>query len=432
MLAGTQGGKTCFGPWWLWREIKERGRGDYLAITATYKLFSMRMLPAIMRVFRDVLDVGRWWAGDRILELRPSPYHPWRAERSTDTEVMWGRLMLHNADAKGGLEAGTIKGVWCDEAGQDRFKAAAWKAIRRRIAVHQARVLITTTLYNLGYVKQQFIDKVEMDSDAVVTHVEMARGPIDAEADRTVSSKEDICLIQYDSIINPIYPVEEYLDAMGEEADDEFMMQWRGRVAKLRTLIYDVFEPTIHKVPSFAIPADWPRFAGVDPRGGKVAALWLALDPDKGQIHVYREYAEPFGITTSEHVTNMLTLSRHERVQKWTGGGPGERQERVDFQGSGLPLHAPEVTEVWTGIDIVYALLKTYRLVVHDCCEELLDEFGSYQRVRGSDGEIKMREIKNKEDFHLLDCLRYGLIGVVVPGETSQVVDMNVTIGPDW
>src|SRR5258708_8993971 len=36
MIAGSQGGKTSFGPWWLYREIQRHGAGDYIAATATY------------------------------------------------------------------------------------------------------------------------------------------------------------------------------------------------------------------------------------------------------------------------------------------------------------------------------------------------------------------------------------------------------------
>ncbi len=39
MIAGTQGGKTSFGPWWLDREIRRLGGDDYLVVTSTYKLF---------------------------------------------------------------------------------------------------------------------------------------------------------------------------------------------------------------------------------------------------------------------------------------------------------------------------------------------------------------------------------------------------------
>ena len=39
MSGSTQVGKTCFGPHWLEREIDNTGsQGDYLAVTATFKL----------------------------------------------------------------------------------------------------------------------------------------------------------------------------------------------------------------------------------------------------------------------------------------------------------------------------------------------------------------------------------------------------------
>jgi hypothetical protein len=35
VFSGTQGGKTTFGPPWLWREL--RGPGDYMVITPTFR-----------------------------------------------------------------------------------------------------------------------------------------------------------------------------------------------------------------------------------------------------------------------------------------------------------------------------------------------------------------------------------------------------------
>jgi len=59
VISGTQGGKTTFGPWWLWREITRSGPGDYIAATSTYDLFALKMLPALREVFEDVLGIVR-------------------------------------------------------------------------------------------------------------------------------------------------------------------------------------------------------------------------------------------------------------------------------------------------------------------------------------------------------------------------------------
>src|SRR4051812_17262961 len=88
VLAGTQGGKTSFGPWWLWREIRARGGGDHLAITATFDLFKLKMLPALREVFEHVLRCARYWSGDRVLELADPATGRFLARRADDP--MWG------------------------------------------------------------------------------------------------------------------------------------------------------------------------------------------------------------------------------------------------------------------------------------------------------------------------------------------------------
>ena len=424
MFAGTQGGKTGYGPWWLAREIERLGGGDYLAVTAVYDLFKLKLLPALLRVFVDILRIGRYWGGDRLIELRDPETKEFRAKRSTDP--MWGRIILRSADAEGGLEAATAKAAWLDEAGQDRFSLAAWRGIQRRIALHQGRVLVTTTLYNLGWVKSEFID-LATDGGEVTLEV-LDTG---AEVERTDNAEADVCLIQFDSIANPAYPLAEYQRAQATMPDDEFAMFWRGRVAKLRTLIYDCFDEDIHKVKPFPIPAHWPRVVGIDPLGEYIAAVWLAFDPDKTQLHAYREYYEPFGETTPGHVAAIDKFSQNERVGLWVGGGPSERQARADWQGAGIPLLEPPFGDVWVGISRVYELFKDVALVIHSNCEHLLDELGSYQRQRDKAGNTT-EKIKDKTRFHMLDSLRYICAWLTEPREEGGLVYMPTRIGPNW
>src|SRR5579859_6492837 len=105
MIAGSQGGKTSFGPWWLAREIQRRGAGDYIAATASYDLFKLKMLPEIQNVFEHVLKIGRYWAGDKILELSDPTTGKLLATRASDR--MWSRIILRSAVASGGLESST-------------------------------------------------------------------------------------------------------------------------------------------------------------------------------------------------------------------------------------------------------------------------------------------------------------------------------------
>ena len=191
--------------------------------------------------------------------------------------------------------------------------------------------------------------------------------------------------------------------------------------------IYDVFEETKHKVKAFPVPQAWPRVVGVDPLGAYVAGVWLAYDAAARVLNVYREYYGEFGATIPGHARTMLKLSNAETIWSWVGGGPSERQARLDFSGAGIPLLEPPVKEVWAGIDRVYQLLADFALVIHDSCPQLLSEIGSYRR-KLKDG-IPTEVIEDKETFHGLDALRYAVSWLVNPQESVQVTYEPVMVG---
>jgi hypothetical protein len=174
--------------------------------------------------------------------------------------------------------------------------------------------------------------------------------------------------------------------------------------------IYEVFDETKHKCQAFPIPAAWGKFAGVDPVGAYVGALWIAFDPVGQMFHVYREYCEPFGIPTKKHVENIIKANDGDFISWWACGGPSERQQRTDYQSHGLPVCTPGISDVWSGIDRVIEALDS-QLVIHDSCPTLLDEIGSYRRKIGKDGQPLENTIVDKDAYHMLDCLRYALVG---------------------
>jgi len=165
-------------------------------------------------------------------------------------------------------------------------------------------------------------------------------------------------------------------------------------------------------VPDQQIPLNWPVFVGIDPMGQRIAAIWVAMEvlPGNPRLHVYQEYYEPYGITTPEHVKNILRRTGEHRVFAWVGGGPSERQARLDWQAAGIPLTAPPIVDVWAGIDRVQQLLSDGMLVIHKGCQNLISELGAYRRkmIRGEFTDT----IEDKEAFHALDALRYIVVGL--------------------
>lgn len=400
MIAGSQGGKTSFGTWWLYREIQQHGGGDYIAATATFDLFKLKLLPEIREVFEHVLKIGRYWSGDKILELRNPATGKFEATRADDR--MYGRVILRAASSTGGLESATAKAAWLDEAGQDTFILDAWDAVRRRLTLHRGRVLITTTPYNLGWLKQQIVDK---------------------------DGQNGIEVIRFESTANPRFSMEEFEDLRASMPKWKFDMFMRGLFSRPPGMIYGDYidayrEDGGHKVKPFDLPTEWPRYVGVDPGAVNTAMVWLAHDTERNIFYLYRESLEG-GKSTRQHAQGAQALadSHHENVIMYAVGQKSEVQQRLDWQEAGIyNVTEPSIHDVEGGIDRVIELLKQHRLYIFDTCEKTLDQIGRYARVLDSMGETT-EKIKDKESFHLLDALRYDVIAAAdTPAWESFVI----------
>jgi hypothetical protein len=388
VLAGTQSGKTSFGPWWLWKEIKERsvpegGTNDFIAATASYDLFKLKMLPELRSVFEHVLQWGRYWSGDRIIELSDPATGEYWAKRADDQ--MWGRIVLRSAASGGGLESLTARGAWLDECGQDEFGVETWEAIQRRISLYQGRILGTTTPYNLGWMKTEVYDKWT------------GGDPIHN-------------VIQFPSYFNPLFDRAEFERAKASMPLHRFLLFYCGEFAKPPGLIYDCFDEDIHVVRPFPIPASWPRYVGIDFGAVNTALLWIAHDMKRDIYFAYRESLEG-GMSTHEHCERAKSYAQSENVAQWLGGAPSEEQQRMDWQNEQIPVTRPFISDVEAGIMRPYGLFKTKRLYVFETLRGLRDEVGTYKRKLDDHGQ-PTEEIADKRKFHRLDALRYVASGL--------------------
>lgn len=425
LIAGTQSGKTSWGPWWLADEIERtaspKGNNDYIVVTSSYGLFSLKLLPVMREVFEDILGIGRYWAVSKVIELKNPLTGRFEAKKADDK--MWGRIILRSASSLGGLESATARAAWLDEAGQDEFTLKAYQAIVRRLSLFRGRQLFTTTLYNLGWVKSQIIDIAKKGGKEYLHKIGSA------DLIHTENEKAGITLVQYDSILNPEFSIEEFQDAQSKMADDEFKMFYKGIAAKLRSLIYDCFDTELHVVPAFKIPKEWPKgLIGIDPIGVKNAAVWLAFDPDNNQLHLYREYEDDFGKTTRGHVVEILNASAEDgEILQVVGGGPSERQSRTDWGGAGIPMTQPTITSVWVQIGKVYALFKEGGLVVHNSCPRIISDLGMMKRAEDRHGNLT-DTIEDKDTWHLLDALRYIVAWLVSGDDVQEIVYNRINI----
>ncbi len=384
VLAGTQSGKTSFGPLWLHKEIMltadAAGKGnDYIAATASYDLFKLKMLPAMLDLFEHQLQIGRYWSSDRVIELRDPDTGLFWAQKSD--ERMWGRIVLRSAAGKGGLESMTARAAWLDECGQDEFTLETWEAVLRRLSLSRGRVLGTTTPYNLGWIKREIYDP-------------------------WVAGNRDIRVIQFPSYLNPLFSKQEYERAKATMPLHRFLMFYDGMFARPAGLIYGCFDDVENIVDDFAIPSYWPVTVGVDFGAVNTALVWIARNPETDVLYLYRESLQG-DLTTEAHAKQYKALAAKENVVHWVGGAPGETQQRMDWGAEGIPVMQPYVADVEAGIARVFGLFATRRLRVFRSCKGVLDEVGTYRRKLNEHGEA-LEEIQDKRKFHRLDGLRYA------------------------
>jgi hypothetical protein len=393
VLAGTQGGKTSFGPHWLYREIKNCGPGDYMVVTPTFQLLELKALPELKKLFEYTLRLGRY-TGSPVRKFTFSEegeIATFGAKQEIPTHVYFG----YAADPES-LESATVKAAWLDEAGQKKFKLGSWEAVLRRLSLAQGRVLITTTPYDLGWLKQKLWDKWK-------------------------AGEKDIQVIRFDSTENPNFPQAEFERAKRDLPKWKFDLFYRAIFTRPAGMIYDSFNETLHKVPRFKIPDNWPRYLGLDFGGVNTAGLFYAAERnDKneltGRLFLYREY-KAGGRTAKEHATELK--KGEPMIPRCIGGSHSEDQWRNEFKHGGLPVGEPDIKDVEVGIDRVYGSHARNEILVFDDLAGYLEEKLTYSRELDDAGE-PTEKIEDKETFHFMDAERYiiGWLRKTIPPVT--------------
>lgn len=389
VVAGTQSGKTSFGPAWMHREIKACGPGDYMVATPTFALLDKKALPEFNKLFEDYLGLGRY-VGSPTRRFEVSAAGQMRLwgdyGRDYKTTIWFG----HAADPES-LESATVKALWLDECGQRNFRRESYSAVFRRRNLHGGRILFTSTPYYWGWFKEETWDKRHIDPDLTV--------------------------VNFESIMNPAFSREEWERAKRTEPPWYFNMFYRGLFTRPAGLIYGSFDHDRHVRPIESIDASAPRFIGLDFGGVNTAAVFLA-QMDDGTYVIYREY-HAGDATAADHARRLLDGEPGEFEA--FGGAPGEQQWRDEFTAAGLRVRRPVVSDVEVGINRVYRLFAEGRLIVQENCTGVLEELQTYSRVTDESGN-PLEAIADKSKFHRLDALRYVASYLIDEGDTDMAV----------
>lgn len=191
-----------------------------------------------------------------------------------------------------------------------------------------------------------------------------------------------------------------------------------GKWVSAEGQIYATYDPSVHLIAPFAIPADWRRIRVVDfGYTNPFVCGWWAIDHD-GRLYLYRQIYMT-GRTVSRHAKQIRELSVGERIEATICDHDAE--DRATLAQEGIP-NIPAQKDVSVGIQKVEDRLKVQEdgkprlfifrdsLVEPDetliekhlpTCTE--DEFDGYVWANKATKEEPV-----KENDHALDMTRYA------------------------
>ena len=365
-IAGTGGGKTSLGYWWLSdRMAKQPGFGWALA-EPTYQMLAKIILNSPDPLRPNIINYL-----DSLEGFNPQLH---KSDKIIETDK--GLIYLGSADNPDTMQGAAVKGYWLDESGM--MSLLAYQTAEQRVSFQEGQVLLTTTPYNRGWLLTEIADKAD---DALI-HVETWR-----------------------SIDNPSFPKRRYDLLKNKMARHRFGMMFDALFERPEGLIYASFDESKCIVPRFPIPREWFVYVGIDFGGVNTAALFIAEKPETGELFAFREYLMG-GKTAAQHAADFELITEGMNVFKIVGGSKSEQQWRDEFIAAGWFVEEPTVSAVEVGIDRVIGYHNQNNLYYFDDMKLILDEKRSYARALDDSG-LPTEKIADKERFHLLDAERY-------------------------
>ena len=207
----------------------------------------------------------------------------------------------------------------------------------------------------------------------------------------------------------------DYLDdALGKQSRRDYLREFCLVVEQPEGAIYDMFDAGRHVIDS-APPVSRRRQTayGLDWGSGNPAGFIAATVGHDDTICILDEAKYPVD-GTQDYVRELRDFERD-----WGAGrihcDPSDKRGVDDLVDEGFDaVGAPN--DVAAGIRLVQSLLAEGRLQIHERCEDLLAELGSYRWNSRGDKPVKRND-------HLVDALRYLAAGLEWPDEDGGKLD---------
>lgn len=366
-IAGTGGGKTMLGYWWLHSRMEADPGQTWGMAEPTYNMLSKIILtssdpgrPSLIDYFKLVGHHPVYRAVDKIIH--------------TD----FGKVYLASADRPDSMQGAAVKGWWLDEAGQ--MSLLAYETATQRCSMMQGQVLLTTTPYNLGWLLTEIKNR----------------------------ESEDIHVETWRSIDRPGYPRESYEKAKRMLPSWRFAMLYDAQFERPAGLIYSTFNESvcvIDRIPKETLQK-WLVYVGHDFGPDNPAALFYAQDPSTGQFYLFDEYVPGPGVSVHERVEAFKKKTEGFNVVKRVGGSPQEEENREAYNAHGWIISKPKIGHVEPQIDKVIGMHQLNKIMVFRDMVHYLDEKRTFARELDDENQPTAK-IDNEAKFHRMACERY-------------------------
>jgi len=190
--------------------------------------------------------------------------------------------------------------------------------------------------------------------------------------------------------------------------------------------VYEEFDPAIHLIDRFEIPAQWRRIRAVDfGYTNPFCCAWYAIDGD-GRMYLYREIYRTQRLV-EDHAKEIVRLSAGERIEATVADHDAE--DRATLDRHGIPT-IPAQKAISVGLQAVSARLrkagdgKPRLFILRDSLVDrdpaladkfqptsTLDEFPVYMWQQAKDGK-PIKEVPVDLNNHGMDQLRYAVMQI--------------------
>ena len=249
---------------------------------------------------------------------------------------------------------------------------------------------------------------------------------------------------------------ERYLALLDQLTGVRYQRLRLGKWVQAEGQVYDGWNPAVHLVTPFAVPAEWPRYLSIDfGYTNPFVCQWWAEDGD-GRLYLYREIYHT-GRLVEDHARAILQASAPDPFQK--SGGPAWRAIVCDHDAEDratLERHlrrgtTAAIKEVSPGVQSVAARLRVQpdgRPRVFIFRDALVDRDGSLAEAKRpvctaeevesyvwDETRDQRKEVPVKENDHGCDAMRYLVhwrdqrAGAAAASKLSQTGGLNVVQG---